>query len=232
MRFRVLGDVHGKFRSYKRIIRDVPRSIQVGDMGVGFYYYDVDREIKASQNPPYDSMSKGDHRFIRGNHDNPRVCATQRFWIPDASVVDGIFLMGGAHSIDREYRTEGLDWWADEELSYEELSRAIDVYASTKPDVVITHECPDRVANEYLAWANKAKIMDGSRTRQALDRMYEIHQPRLWLFGHWHQTFRLRLKGNDRITTFQCLGELDHCDVEWEDDEIKVTMPDGHEYEC
>jgi hypothetical protein len=32
----LIGDVHGRFRAYKRIIKSAPASIQVGDMGVGF----------------------------------------------------------------------------------------------------------------------------------------------------------------------------------------------------
>lgn len=36
---RFIGDVHGKFKSYKTLIKDIPMSIQVGDMGVGFKKY-------------------------------------------------------------------------------------------------------------------------------------------------------------------------------------------------
>lgn len=206
---RLIGDVHGKFKPYRNLIRGVPFSIQVGDMGVGFRGY-RGGELVHLTNPPYDAMSEGRHLFIRGNHDNPEVCKRQAYWIPDGSVVDGIYCLGGAVSVDRAYRTEGLDWWADEELSYAELDRMIDNYAAIKPEVVVTHDCPESVATEILMAFNRRKIEDGSRTREALERMLAIHQPRLWVFGHWHVSLRVQ-RGR---TTFQCLNELEHVDVE------------------
>jgi hypothetical protein len=206
---RVIGDVHGKFKPYRNLIRGVPFSIQVGDMGVGFMGF-RGGELRSLTNPPYDAMSKGRHYFIRGNHDNPQVCERHDFWLPDGSQSQGVFCLGGAVSIDRAYRTEGLDWWPDEECSYAELEAHIDAYAASKPEVVITHDCPESVANEILAAFNIRKIEDGSRTRVALERMLAIHQPRLWLFGHWHVSLRFQ-RGR---TTFQCLNELEFTDIE------------------
>jgi len=63
---RFIGDVHGKYRPYKRAIAGVPRSIQVGDMGVGFRRTSPARYGDPSANPPHYAMARGDHRFIRG----------------------------------------------------------------------------------------------------------------------------------------------------------------------
>lgn len=205
---RIIGDVHGKFRDYRDLIRDVPRSIQVGDMGVGFKRNHGDFEWCA--NPPYDSMSRGDHKFIRGNHDNPQACERHPYWIADGTVVDGIYCLGGAVSIDRAWRTQGLDWWPDEECSYAEIERMIDDYSAIKPEVVVTHDCPSSIANEILSAFNMQKIEDGSRTRVALERMLESHQPREWFFGHWHVSLSF-VRGQTRFT---CLNELEHVDVE------------------
>lgn len=207
---RIIGDVHGKYGRYRELIRDVPFSIQAGDMGVGFKAM-RGGEAKYISNPPFDAMSEGRHLFIRGNHDNPEVCRRHKYWIPDGSVVDGIYCLGGAVSIDRAWRTEGWDWWADEECSYAELERMIDDYAIIKPEIVITHECPGSIANEIIAALNKTRIEDGSRTRQALERMLAIHQPRQWFFGHWHESLSF-VRGR---TAFRCLNELEHVDVEF-----------------
>lgn len=203
---RIIGDVHGKFKRYRELIREIPFSIQVGDMGVGFFHHGGLPML----NPPFNAMSKGRHLFLRGNHDNPAVCQRQRFWIKDGTLVDGIFCLGGAVSVDRQYRTQGLDWWPDEECSYEELQRHIDLYAVAKPEVVITHECPESVATGMLAQFNQRKIVDGSRTRQALETMLSIHQPRLWFFGHWHRSLLFQ-QGKTR---FQCLNELEFADID------------------
>lgn len=232
MKIRFIGDVHGHYGRLKKIIRKCDVSIQVGDMGVGFRAWTPHEGVRDLPNPPYDTMRReGDHRFIRGNHDNLEVCRRQRLWIPDGTMVhDRVFCCGGATSVDRAWRTEGLDWWPDEELSIKELDCVIDDFVEQKPEVVCTHDCPDFIANEYCSWKGRAKFVDESRTRQALDAAYALveRKPRLWLFGHWHETCRLVRSG----THFQMLGELDWVDVEWSDDQITVTLSDGTSYEA
>lgn len=214
-KIRLIGDVHGKWGAYKKIIRDCPHpSLQVGDMGVGFKRWDpVEERLVSSSNPPYDAMSAGDNRFIRGNHDSPDDCFRHPFWVPDGSFHHGIFCVGGAVSIDRAYRTEGIDWWADEELSLARLDQIVTDYSEKKPSVVVTHDCPESVAGQIMSTFNKTKIEDGSRTRQALEVMLYRHRPKLWVFGHWHHSIRFAMGG----CLFVCLAELEHVDVDLDD---------------
>jgi hypothetical protein len=86
----------------------------------------------------------------------------------------------------------------------------IDGYAAIKPEIVITHDCPESIAHEMLAALNRRKIEDGSRTRQALERMLHLHQPREWFFGHWHVSLQFK----SGRTLFRCLNELEYADVE------------------
>lgn len=205
---RYIGDVHGKYRQYKRLIEDVPASIQIGDMGVGFRDYNKG-EFK--ENPPFDAMAKGNHRFIRGNHDNPLVCSRHKFWIPDGTVDDeGRMFVGGALSIDRMYRIPGYSYWENEELSTAELHLMMEVYYTKKPKMMITHECPEFFAQEVMMGFNSLKIDDHSRTRQAFDAMFEMHKPDVWIFGHWHNSVRKERQG----TEFICLAELEHLDID------------------
>lgn len=213
---RFIGDVHGKYEGYKRLIKDFPRSIQVGDMGVGFKNWHG--EIKG--NPPHYAMVAGDHRFIRGNHDNPEECAKHSQWIPDGHVEGNMMFCGGAVSIDRAYRTEGYSWWKDEELSTEELNRIVDKYSTVKPRIMVTHDCPETVAEQVLnsivvlgkpsSGYTKLDPQHASRTRQAFHNMWIMHSPEIWIFGHWHVLFDHVLRG----TRFICLPELGHIDLE------------------
>lgn len=211
---RFIGDVHGRFRQYKRIIKDCPRSIQVGDMGVGFKAL-RQGEVKNLQNPPFDAMSEGDHKFIRGNHDNPQACANHHYFIPDGSILDDhIYCLGGAVSIDKAWRTEGYDWWPDEELSTQRLEMEVDLYKELKPDVVVTHDCPESIAQMMMEVLNiYTKDKFPSRTRQALESMFYFHQPKLWIFGHWHKTITFPTQ-HTLGTTFKCLGELEYEDID------------------
>jgi Calcineurin-like phosphoesterase len=209
---RWIGDVHGKFPRYRQIIRRFPRSIQVGDMGIGFIKYGGHDHGAFCANPPYDSMSKGEHLFQRGNHDNPSVCKRHKFYIPDGTVKDNMMFVGGAVSIDRPWRVPNYSWWPDEEPSLTELNQFVDVYSVAKPEIMSTHECPTMIADILLAHCGHSKINDGSRCKQAFQSMFEKHQPRLWLFGHYHYSFDKIIEG----TRFICLNELEYKDIDTE----------------
>lgn len=214
---RIIGDIHGKiydYRSYAlvagvraRHIVEPERSIQVGDFGIGFFSdFWHEKEVEWQKEHPQ-------HRFIRGNHDDPALCKTMPGYIEDGTVEGDVMFIGGAWSIDHAWRTPGLDWWPDEELSYEELDKLGAKYCLVKPRVMITHDCPTSVAWEMflskgLGLGDNKLIK--TRTGEALQSMFEFHQPELWVFGHWHNTRKLEMNG----TTFQCLGELDFVDVE------------------
>ena len=214
--YRLIGDVHGKFSRYKTILQNSPyKTIQVGDMGVGF----TNSHGENSANPPYDAMVAGGHRFIRGNHDNPAVCKRHSQYIADGTVINGIMFVGGALSIDKAYRIEGQSYWADEELSAHDLNMVVDIYYTAKPEIMITHECPETIAEIMVGSIDpKTKMFSpgkldprfASRTRQAFQSMFELHQPKLWAYGHWHVPFDQVVNG----TRFVCLPELAYMDVD------------------
>lgn len=203
-----IGDVHGRYRRYQHVIEGRRNTVQLGDMGVGFFRW-RHGEVVADHNPPHDKMVAGNHRFIRGNHDNPEVCARQSQWIPDGTVEGDVMFVGGALSVDRNLRTEGLDWWHDEELSIVELDRLIDVYAGARPRIMVTHDCPDILEGTMIGASGRDKSIYPSRTRQAFTAMFRKHQPQHWVFGHWHHTLRTERDG----CTFTCLGELDGLEI-------------------
>lgn len=209
MNIRFIGDVHGKWSTYKKRIKGVETSIQVGDFGIGFYYPFTEKLIGG--NPPFDQMSRGDHRFIRGNHDNPSFCRKHQYWIPDGTMVhDKIFCVGGANSVDRQWRTEGYDWWPDEELSQEQLTNVLDVYRALKPDVVVAHDIPDPAVDAVTAKHNMTKYDLPSITRQFLTIMVEEHKPSLFIHGHWHINHHTVVDGVQYIG----LGELNFIDLD------------------
>lgn len=205
---RFIGDVHGKYGPYKKIIKDCPWSIQVGDMGVGFLKEDRVDERKYFANPPFDKM-KGKHFFIRGNHDNPDVCKKHQMCIPDGLVFQNMMFIGGAISIDRASRTIGYDWWPDEELLYTELQELVDKFIKTKPEIMITHTCPHDLGIELirrLGFSGKEK----DRTSLAFQEMWSAHSPKLWVFGHYHLSFDQTINN----TRFICLNELEYKDID------------------
>lgn len=225
---RFIGDVHGKFGRYEKIVKESPyATIQVGDMGVGFRKWP---HGEWSSNPPYDTMVEHHACFIRGNHDNPDTCARHTQWISDGHCTGtGIMFIGGALSIDKAYRVPGYSWWEDEELPQIMLDRYLDRYIKQRPQIMVTHECPETVAALILGKMADLRQVGASvkldprfasRTRVAFQRMFELHQPKLWIFGHWHVPFAGTING----TAFICLPELATIDI---DTETGVQNPGG-----
>lgn len=205
MKIRIVGDIHRKFEDYKNVVSNADYSIQLGDFGVGYgNAQDWDKSVMDWQ------LANPTHKFFRGNHDNLSVCKHMPNFVSDGTYdpTTGIFVCGGAMSIDRFYNVEGISWWADEELSQRDFSIVMDAYEKTKPRIMLTHDCPQEVAQDFFY--GKYKLLESSITRQALQSMFEIHKPELWIFGHWHSHRNMDFNG----TKFICLEELQHIDIE------------------
>lgn len=212
---RFIGDIHGEFNEYSQTIKNIDTSIQVGDFGVGFGH-----EGQAKVIDEFLDSIPGNHRFIRGNHDSPSECKKSKHWIPDVTKKGEVMFIGGARSIDAHWRTPGVSWWEDEELSMQDLYLASEMYRDWKPRVLVTHECPESVATNMMIPLVKGHSNFRSRTRDALEHMYESHQPEIHIFGHWHhrvdtENFTLyKPMGDDVKTRFICIEELGYIDLE------------------
>jgi len=164
------------------------------------------------------AMARGGHRFIRGNHDNPAVSREQSQWIPDGTFENNMMFVGGAISIDREFRRADYDWWPDEELSSVDLRRMIALYIGRKPRIMVTHDCPGEVASIILSrtlMSGSSKLDPPSRTCLALQEMWASHCPNIWIFGHYHVSFDQVLHGGrDKGTRFIGLAELEYRDLD------------------
>jgi predicted phosphodiesterase len=217
---RFIGDVHGYKNELKLILDNIPDHItnvvQVGDLGVGFgqgdYWHDSINSMLENVNG----------KFIRGNHDNPNTCKKMSTWIPNGTIVNDVMYLGGAWSIDYQWRTMGVDIWEDEELSIEELNQLIDIYDLVRPSIMVTHDTAETAAAQLFI--NTGESLAGgvqfrTKTGSALEAMFNIHKPKIWIFGHWHRDKDEVING----TRFICLNELSYCDVDMET--LEVTWP-------
>lgn len=117
-----------------------------------------------------------------------------------------MFYVRGAHSIDKQYRTEGVSWWRDEELTYISIYEMLGKYEDIKPKTVVTHDCPHFLYPNF----GISTQAPSSKTSRVLEEMHEMHQPERWLFGHHH------FSDTDIVgsTKFICLNELEIFDLE------------------
>ena len=206
---RFIGDVHGKQSQYTGIATKAVHSIQLGD--VGFDYKWIRNNLESET-----------HKILGGNHDNydfvDGVFTAQTphflgdFGIYTVPEFGDIFFLRGGHSIDRAYRKENRDWWPLEQITYSQGVQALELYVQTKPNFVISHECPTSMLDYFGMPAAQAESwgIKPSMTANLLQQMLDAHQPVWWLFGHHHKDHEITWNG----TTFRCLNELSYLDFE------------------
>lgn len=98
--------------------------------------------------------------------------------------IDGnkFFIMGGATSIDKAFREEGVSWWPQEDPSEEELLDGINVLEAHdwKVDVVLTHTTSRRLMNK-MGYTDKQGTLN-----TYFDRLESLLEYEEWYFGHFH----------------------------------------------
>lgn len=94
------------------------------------------------------------------------------------------FVMGGADSVDKQYRKYGISWWPDELPNAAEYENALTNLAAHdfRVDYVVTHDCPTRILELMY------KEIWPSLLNEFLDGLeYERHLKfDHWYFGHHH----------------------------------------------
>jgi hypothetical protein len=192
-----VGDVHGDFDEYSKRISDFSKTIQLGDMGIGF-----------GRDHQYTSLIGQRHRFIRGNHDNPQKCRQLPQYLGDFGYLkdDEIFFVSGAWSIDFWARTPHVDWWPDEELDTRTMDAVLTRYDDIKPKIVATHDCPFSLYRRIY----KRKRPHRSATAVLLSALFKLHHPKAWVFAHHHRSLRFDIGG----TSFFGLGILEVMNLE------------------
>ncbi len=94
------------------------------------------------------------------------------------------FCMGGAMSIDKEWRTPFVSWWPTEIPSYAEYKLGLDNLKKydNKVDYVLTHTCPISIMREWFDDTDKYS----DSTCIMLESYKESIEYKIWLFGHMH----------------------------------------------
>jgi Icc-related predicted phosphoesterase len=97
--------------------------------------------------------------------------------------------LGGAYSVDQEWRTKGRNWWSDEEPTVEQAERLI---ADGPVDILITHDAPMgvNITSQFDLPDNVREKADW--TRLLLAEVVRKLQPSNLICGHHHQ----RLSGD------------------------------------
>lgn len=196
----IIGDVHGYYERYHKIISQKerhPYTVQLGDFG---FNYDTLKNVDPEH-----------HVFIGGNHDNyDKVLSVPNYLGDFGHMINfnGIdfFYYRGAWSIDRNYRIIGINWWENEQNTMETFEKAKKLYSDIRPDTVMTHDCPLFIVPDLLPVGSKVYE---NLTSWALQELFNIHKPKYWFFGHYHTSWNKNIDG----TEFRCLNELEYYSI-------------------
>ena len=206
MKILLSGDIHSYTGALQRVMyhaqnNNVDRVFFLGDFGYNF----TDNFIQIGQDLADETGLMVE--FIDGNHENfdrlysfpiaddgYRYLSDNVRHIPRGTVLnlDGhhVLCMGGATSIDRQWRKEGESWWSQEAITDEQVELALENCQGKKIDAMFCHDSPilpDRGNKAFLGGfipEEDIKLSDDNRDRIA--KLVLDLQPQYLYHGHHH----------------------------------------------
>ena len=124
-----------------------------------------------------------------------------------------VLSLGGAPSVDREFRKPYRSWWPEEIITEEMVEEAV---AGGHADIMLAHDAPNggtRAVEQILSsgggWSRDS-LAYAAAGRALIDRVvYEI-EPDMYLHGHYHIRdsgyLRYGNSGRGEIHSFDCDG--------------------------
>ena len=209
----ITGDTHGDFSRFKEypISYNNPDTavIILGDAGINIDGGKYDYFTKKSLSYDYDFYIY----CVRGNHEmrpqdvkymekiwdsnvngyvyyEPEFPKIRYFLDYGAYFFNGlsVFVIGGAYSVDKEFRLQrGLPWFENEELTEDEMDDCMRRLIGRHFDLVLTHTCPFawEPKDLFLGFIDQSKV--SKRMEKFLDEVrQEINPDAIWLFAHFH----------------------------------------------
>ena len=102
--------------------------------------------------------------------------------------IDGttFFTFGGAYSVDKNMRTEGIDWFPEEIPTRQEYEEGLDNLEAcdNRVDYIISHTAPFEVA---AALGYGEESADETVLRRYLQQIADEAEYEMWFFGHFHE---------------------------------------------
>ncbi|MBU8920803.1 MAG: metallophosphoesterase [Bacteroidales bacterium] len=192
-----VGDVHAEFDRMAAALTKAPRDaqiIQVGDFGI---WPNCEKRWARSGMQEFEKPVL----FIDGNHECfPMLSQDQvpkEIWpgavhVPRGSVlrIDSytIGFLGGGTSIDKAYRKGGTSWFADEQITEEQLRR----FDGQTIDILVTHTPPaETIARNFdsripISFGFDADFID-PEAHKVEKVWHQLGRPKLFC-GHMHSS--------------------------------------------
>ncbi|WP_433718628.1 metallophosphoesterase family protein [Microbacterium laevaniformans] len=122
-----------------------------------------------------------------------------------------VLALGGASSVDAEWRTPGADFWPQERITQAHEDAAV---ADGPADILLTHESPvtavPEVARILASNPNgypAAALAISAAQRERVERVHDAVQPILHFHGHMHVYGNLTLPSGQQIISLAQDGQ-------------------------
>lgn len=212
MRILLAGDTHGNAFHLGRVFdhavgKGAERIVQLGDFGYGWATTADGDDLFVETASQYAAKSGIPLYYIEGNHENfdaleavladktPEPDGTYRmadgvYYIPRGTLLwwDGVRILccGGATSVDKKYRVNGVSWWRQEEILFADVDTCL---GRGRADILLTHDFPwestvvDRHLDPYWGVEAQEKTL---ASRKKISRILGNCAAALNVHGHLH----------------------------------------------
>ncbi len=206
IRIYITSDHHGEYDRLFKILDEYEIKDCVllfgGDGAEGFSPYN--KQIKTFEllNNRFKKRNI-QYKAIRGNHSSKSyfdgsINLSHFELIPDYTykTINGLsfLFVGGAISVDRIYRKEGVSYWKDEKFVLKpELIKPC--------DILITHSAPSWIGPtsksdiEFYCQRDKNLWEECQEDRQLHNQLFELAKPKYFFGGHYHKSYRAEHEG-------------------------------------
>ena len=246
-RWLLTGDTHGSFTRFKNYDKDIQEDentavIILGDAGLNFTLDEHDAQVKN-----YLSKRFGFNIYcVRGNHEARPQDVPDMKLVYDENVKGEVYMqdkwpkiryfkdwgiyhingldiavIGGAYSVDKQFRLEhGRGWFENEQLSIEEMIAATAELTGAEVDMVLTHTCPIcwEPTDLFLGFIDQSSV--DKSMELFLDEIAKCFYWKVWCFGHYHAD-RLERPGVEQY--FKDTEELSTIWNRWKDNNQELN---------
>lgn len=202
----ITGDTHREFYRLHDIEKNKDNMLIIlGDAGINYYLDERDKMLKEQLNsyniklfcvqgnheerPENISTYKevdmfGGKVFIEEEYPNLIFAKNGELYEIDNKKV---LLIGGAYSVDKNYRIiYGHPWFKDEQLSKEEMNNILNKYKGQHIDIVLSHTCPLKYepTEVFMKGINQSDV--DKSMEKFLDKVEESIDYDKWYCAHYH----------------------------------------------
>lgn len=200
-----IGDIHGEFAILNQLLRQLPAEatvIQVGDYGL---WPEPALSVSAAMSeylPPARPDPCRPVYWIDGNHEYAPLTrgltevtqvARNSWFIPRGTVLelDGrrLGFLGGADSVDKQWRRPEVSWFEDERITYAEASRLLTNAASAPLDLLVTHTPPACVVDAMLRRQGAVAWPEFQESARVVEQVWDTLGRPPVVCGHMHESF-------------------------------------------